>query len=73
MGYFRPTIIDILTYMGTFGLFFTCFLLFIRWIPMVAVSEVKGTMPGADPHWGHREAPATDDTEARDASLAPAE
>ena len=49
-GYFRPTLIDIFTYAGTLGLFFTAFLLFIRWIPMIAVAEVKGVLPEADPH-----------------------
>jgi molybdopterin-containing oxidoreductase family membrane subunit len=49
-GYFRPTLVDIFTYAGTLGLFFTAFLLFIRWIPMIAISEVKGVLPEADPH-----------------------
>ncbi len=49
-GYFRPTLVDIFTYLGTFGLFFTAFLLFIRWIPMIAIAEVKGVLPEADPH-----------------------
>jgi len=49
-GYFSPTIWDILTYVGTFGLFFTFFLLFLRFMPMVAVAEIKGAMPQADPH-----------------------
>ena len=49
-GYFRPTLVDIFTYAGTLGLFFTAFLLFIRWIPMIAVAEVKGVLPEADPH-----------------------
>jgi molybdopterin-containing oxidoreductase family membrane subunit len=73
-GYYRPTIVDILIYMGTFGLFFTCFLLFIRWIPMIAIAEVKGTLPGADPHYGHNEAtPESASDDAADAALAPAE
>jgi hypothetical protein len=49
-GFYRPTLIDILTFCGTLGLFFTAFLLFIRWIPMIAIAEVKGVMPEADPH-----------------------
>ncbi|MCB0327635.1 MAG: polysulfide reductase NrfD [Bdellovibrionales bacterium] len=49
-GYFKPTIWDILTFVGTFGLFFTMFLLFLRFVPMVAMSEVKGVLPAADPH-----------------------
>ncbi len=50
-GYFSPTMIDIALYLGTFGLFFTLFLLFIRWIPMIAIAEVKGVLPQADPHY----------------------
>jgi Ni/Fe-hydrogenase subunit HybB-like protein len=49
-GYFKPTIIDIGTFLGTFGLFFTLFLLFIKFLPLIALSEVKGVMPAADPH-----------------------
>jgi molybdopterin-containing oxidoreductase family membrane subunit len=51
-GYFRPSLVDICTFVGTFGLFFTLYLLFIRFLPAIAVSEVKGVMPIADPH-GH--------------------
>jgi molybdopterin-containing oxidoreductase family membrane subunit len=31
----------------------TLFLLFIRWVPMIAVAEVKMVLPEADPHFGH--------------------
>jgi Ni/Fe-hydrogenase subunit HybB-like protein len=50
-GYYRPTWVDVLTLIGSFGLFFTCFLLFIRYLPMVAMAEVKTLMPEA--HGGH--------------------
>jgi molybdopterin-containing oxidoreductase family membrane subunit len=46
-GYYRPSIIDILTFLGSFGLFFTFFLLFIRFLPIVGMAEVKGVMPQA--------------------------
>jgi len=49
-GYYSPTWVDILTYVGTFGLFFSNFLLFLRFLPMVAIAEVKMVMPQADPH-----------------------
>jgi molybdopterin-containing oxidoreductase family membrane subunit len=49
-GMYHPTWVDILTYDGTFGLFCTFFLLFLRFLPMIAVSEVKGVTPQADPH-----------------------
>jgi molybdopterin-containing oxidoreductase family membrane subunit len=58
-SYFHPSIIDISTFAGTFGLFFTLFLLFIRYLPMVAMSEVKGVMPQADPHQHAAEAEAS--------------
>ena len=51
--YYSPTLWDALLYIGTFGLFFTLFLLFLRFVPMVAIAEVKGVMPQADPHFYH--------------------
>ena len=38
---------------GSFGLFFTLFLLFCRFLPVVAMAEVKTVMPQAHPHHGH--------------------
>ena len=49
-GYYKPTWVDICTFLGTFGLFFTLFLLFLRFLPLIAISEVKGVTPQADPH-----------------------
>ena len=46
-GYFRPTPVDILTFLGSIGLFLTLFLLFVRFLPMIAMSEVKGMLAGA--------------------------
>jgi molybdopterin-containing oxidoreductase family membrane subunit len=43
-GYFRPTFVDLLTLAGSFGLFLTLFLLFVRFLPMIAMSEVKGVV-----------------------------
>ena len=51
--YYSPTYVDILTYVGTFGLFFTMFLLFLRFMPMIAIAEIKAVMPAADPHSYH--------------------
>src|SRR5213594_450399 len=38
---YRPTMIEVGTLVGSFGLFFTCFLAFIRVLPMIAMWEVK--------------------------------
>jgi len=60
-GYFRPTWVDILTFFGTFGLFLTLFLLFARFLPMIAISEVKGVLQVEKGLYGkedvHEEAP----------------
>lgn len=44
---YTPTSIEIATLLGSFGLFFTCFLLFCRFLPMIAMAEVKGVL-----EWG---------------------
>ncbi|MCK9292234.1 MAG: NrfD/PsrC family molybdoenzyme membrane anchor subunit [Bacteroidales bacterium] len=38
---YKPTITEVGLYVGTFGLFFTLFLLFIRAFPVVAIAEIK--------------------------------
>lgn len=48
--YYSPTMWDIMTFVGSFGLFFSLFLLFLRFLPMISMTEVKGVMPEADPH-----------------------
>jgi len=49
--YFTPTIWDVSLFIGSFGLFFTLFCLFLRFLPVIAISEVKGVMPQASPHY----------------------
>lgn len=41
---YSPTYVEIGTFVGSFGLFFTCFFLFCRFLPMIAISEVKGVL-----------------------------
>jgi Ni/Fe-hydrogenase subunit HybB-like protein len=50
-GMYYPTWVDVMTFAGTLGIFTTLFLLFIRFFPMIAMSEVKTTLPVADPHY----------------------
>jgi len=57
-GYFRPTMWDVACLVGGFGLFFTLFCLFVRFVPMVAAAEVKTVLPQADPHHGSAAPPA---------------
>ena len=44
---YYPTWVDIVMLIGSFGLFFTLFLLFCRFLPMVAMAEVKGVVAHA--------------------------
>jgi molybdopterin-containing oxidoreductase family membrane subunit len=48
--YFTPTVFDFLFVIGSFGLFFTLFLLFIRFLPVIAMAEIKSVLPKANPH-----------------------
>ena len=52
-GYFIPTPVDFMTLGGSFGLFFTLFLLFCRYLPMVAMAEVKAFSPAGHAHGDH--------------------
>ncbi len=42
--YFKPSAVDIGIYVGTFGLFFTLFLIFARTLPVIAIAEVKSIL-----------------------------
>ena len=48
-GYFSPTITDISILLGSFGLFFTLTLLFTRFLPSIAIAEIKAVSEGAQP------------------------
>ncbi|WP_114751304.1 NrfD/PsrC family molybdoenzyme membrane anchor subunit [Pleomorphovibrio marinus] len=41
---FYPTIYDVGVYLFTFGLFFTCFLLFAKFFPVINMAEVKAVL-----------------------------
>jgi Ni/Fe-hydrogenase subunit HybB-like protein len=49
--YYSPTVWDVSTLVGSFGLFFTLFCLFVRYLPTIAIGEVKSVMAQANPHY----------------------
>ena len=59
-GYFSPTWVDITLFIGTIGLFVFLFLLFVRFLPMITMFEVKNVTPQADPH--HHDHPTGEKT-----------
>ena len=48
---YTPTSVEIATLAGSFGLFFTLFLIFVRFLPFIAIGEVKGVLS----HGRHKE------------------
>jgi Ni/Fe-hydrogenase subunit HybB-like protein len=52
-GMYYPTRWDWATYIGTFGLFFTLFFLFIRFLPMISIVEVRALVHETNEEKGH--------------------
>jgi Ni/Fe-hydrogenase subunit HybB-like protein len=50
---FKPTIFDIGWLIGSFGMFFTLFLLFVRVAPVISIAEMKATLPNPVGRKGH--------------------
>jgi molybdopterin-containing oxidoreductase family membrane subunit len=46
-SWFHPTWVDIGVFIGTIGLFFTLFLLFTRFFPVLALNELKSILKGS--------------------------
>ena len=51
--YFTPTWVDIGTYVGTMGIFMVLWLLFCRFLPCMAIGEIKACTIEANPHPDH--------------------
>jgi len=47
-GMYHPTQWDWATYIGTFGLFLSLLFLFIRFLPMISISEMRSILPQAE-------------------------
>ncbi len=47
---YSPTIVEVATLLGSFGLFFTCFLIFCRVLPVIAMGEVKAVLRHGNSH-----------------------
>jgi Ni/Fe-hydrogenase subunit HybB-like protein len=49
--YYKPTIVDAMILIGSFGFFFTWILLFTKALPVVSMAEVKAVVDGAQPSY----------------------
>ena len=52
--YYRPTIWEVGFYLGTFGLFFTCYFLFAKFFPVIASAEIKHLLKRSSDSYKHR-------------------
>ncbi|MHC4441153.1 MAG: NrfD/PsrC family molybdoenzyme membrane anchor subunit [Planctomycetota bacterium] len=50
--YFKPTWVDVGLMAGSFGVFLTLMLLFCRFLPTIAVAELKAVLPKSQPSHG---------------------
>ena len=48
-GMYRPTFWDWSTFVGTIGLFLTLLFLFVRFLPMISIAEIRTLLPEAAP------------------------
>jgi molybdopterin-containing oxidoreductase family membrane subunit len=48
-GMYIPTIYDFGILAGSFGLFFTLILIFVRVLPVISIAETKAVMEGGQP------------------------
>ena len=52
-SYYTPSLVEVGILLGSFGLFFTCFMLFVRFAPIIAIHEVKHTLAEQREEEGH--------------------
>jgi len=51
---YKPSYVEIATLIGSFGLFFTLFMLFIRYLPIISIGEVKSVLQFKGRHGGEK-------------------
>ena len=52
---YSPTIFDWSMFIGTLGLFFTLIFLFVRFVPIISMFEVRTLLPQANVHGHHQD------------------
>ena len=45
-GRYEPTVWDVMLFVGTIGMFITLFTLFVRFLPMISITEMREFLPG---------------------------
>jgi molybdopterin-containing oxidoreductase family membrane subunit len=52
---YSPTMFDISMFTGTLGFFFTLIFLFVRFVPVISIFEVRTLLPEANVHGHHQD------------------
>jgi molybdopterin-containing oxidoreductase family membrane subunit len=52
---YSPSGVEMMTFVGTIGLFLALFMLFLKFLPCLNIAEVKWTLPQSDPHHDDKE------------------
>jgi hypothetical protein len=52
---YSPTIFDWSMFIGTIGFFFTLIYLFVRFLPIISIFEVRTLLPDAHVHGHHQD------------------
>ena len=52
---YSPSGVEMMTFVGTIGLFLALFMLFLKFLPCINIAEVKWTLPQSDPHHDDKE------------------
>ena len=60
--YYAPSIWEVGFYLGTFGLFFTCYFLFSKFFPVIAIAEIKHILKRSGDTYKERMTPVEKET-----------
>jgi molybdopterin-containing oxidoreductase family membrane subunit len=52
---YSPSGVELMTFVGTIGLFLALFMLFLKFLPCINIAEVKWTLLESDPHFDDKE------------------
>jgi molybdopterin-containing oxidoreductase family membrane subunit len=52
---YSPTVFDYSMFLGTIGFFFTLIYLFVRFVPIISIFEVRTLLPAANVHGHHQD------------------
>src|SRR6187401_17439 len=58
-SFYVPSLVEVGIFIGTLGIFFTCYLIFVRVAPVVAIAEIKHILKNAGDQYAQKNATST--------------